>query len=128
MRYDLFQADKDEGKRHCRSFLLWPRQWRGFAWKSKLVWKNVKAQKSEIKKLPDKPGVYVFAIAPSVAEMEFYGVVAYIGETKGSDQSLRKRCAVYFTNSEYEKRPHIGEMMSLLERCPSIVLHRDNDI
>lgn len=113
MQWDLFKAQKSEGGRHCKSFVLWPDKWRNFNWSSPLVWKDIPANKSAVKQLPDVPGVYAFVIIPGIANFPLYGIIAYVGETKGATQSLKKRCAVYFRESEYNTRPHIGEMMEL---------------
>ena len=92
---------------------MWPEKWKSYKWKSRLVWNCLPAKKSRVKDLPDKTGVYAFVICPGIAEFPQSGTIAYIGETKGATQSLKKRCAVYFRKSEYAARPHIGEMIEL---------------
>lgn len=111
--FDLYHAQKEEGKSYRKSFILWPKQWQQFSWNKPLIWDSVPAKKSEIAKLPTTPGVYVFVITYDLGNIDFNGFIAYIGETKGSTQSLRSRCEKYFLKSEHNKRPHIGEMMHL---------------
>lgn len=109
--YDLFHAEKSSAQNFCRKVMLWPKQWKSFAWPATLTWHSIEANSAAAKSLPESPGVYVFVITPGIADMGIIGIVGYVGETEG--QSLRKRCSKYFHSSEYEVRPHIGEMMYL---------------
>lgn len=109
--FDLHHAEKKEGAIYLRSFLLWPKQWKQFKWEKKIRWKSIEAKKPLVKTLPDKHGVYLFVITPNVGETSFNGIVAYVGETTGTQQSLKIRCNKYFLKSEHNKRPHVGELM-----------------
>lgn len=113
MIYDLFKAQRDEGCRYCKGFILWPSKWNAYKWPKQLTWNSVPARKDYLKLLPEDTGVYAFVICPDIADFSAYGIIAYVGETKGATQTLKKRCAVYFRDSEYIDRPHIGEMMEL---------------
>lgn len=113
MIYDLYHAEKKEGSEFCKSFILWPKQWSQFSWRKTISWNSVPAKKENVKNLPDKPGVYAFVVSHTVGKFPSNGIIAYVGETKASAQSLKKRCAIYFRDSEYKKRPHIGELLHL---------------
>ncbi|MCP5559933.1 MAG: hypothetical protein H7A55_19460 [Verrucomicrobiaceae bacterium] len=110
-RFDLFHTEKNKALSYCRRVMLWPEQWKAFTYAKQLNWKAIKANSQSAKTLPESTGVYVFIIQPGIASLECAGIVSYVGETEG--QTLRKRCSSYFHQSEYDVRPHIGEMMHL---------------
>jgi hypothetical protein len=111
MAYDLYNAERTEGTKYCQRFLLWPKKWKEFQWPTRLQWNQIPAKKDAVKTLPDAPGVYLFVICPQSADVTGLGIIAYVGETSGANQTLKKRCAVYFRKSEYDVRPHIGDMI-----------------
>jgi hypothetical protein len=109
MAYDLV-AEADSGRRFLQAFILWPQQWRRCAALRGVTWRRIKYVPSEIRTLPNAPGIYAFVVSPSVAGAPDFNYLLYIG--KAERQTLRQRCSQYrYEPRKRKPRVHIVRML-----------------
>lgn len=109
MAYDL-ATDADSGRRFLQAFILWPQQWRRCAAFRGVRWRRIKYVPSQIRTLPNEPGIYAFVVSPSVGGTPDFNYLLYVG--KAERQTLRDRCGQYRYEPRRRKpRVHIVRML-----------------
>lgn len=118
-RYDLINTPSNLGlavdlmKSYIESFRLAAHHWDKHADSYPYAWEPVKFDKSNVEKIPDKPGLYCFVIKPGQASLSEVGYLMYIGEAgHESSNTLRKRFRSYFNEKDNIKRAYITHLLN----------------
>lgn len=91
-----------EMKLHEVRFRLVPSQMNAFENRAGLIWKRLRFIPSNLLKVPDERGVYVFVVAAPRKGLPSHGYVMYGGKAGDGDHTLKKRFKDYL---QYKKRP-----------------------
>jgi hypothetical protein len=93
----------DDAKSSVLHFVLWPKQWQTFALDlSGYKWHELRFDKSKMKRIPKRQGVYTFLIKPSIAKHPACSYLMYVGRT--TDQDLRIRFGQYIQEQEGHRK------------------------
>jgi hypothetical protein len=111
-----FIKEVDRGKTFKREFILNTDYWKQFNESEiRLNWEKIKFAKNNIKNIPNKPGIYSFAISndninlPSNSYIIYIGIVGYKVQ---STRTLRQRYKEYLLEQERLKRPNVTYMLN----------------
>lgn len=104
MAVDILDTSKvEEAKSMFARFFLWPDMWKTFDVDLTLhKWHEYQFEKSIIKKIPDRKGVYSFVIKPNIAKHPSCSYLMYVGQT--TDQTLRVRFGQYIEEQEHKRK------------------------
>lgn len=118
MAFDIDFEKRGQLKLHIRKFLLYPIYWTDINnhFNYKLNWKSIKFNKRNLRRLPDKKGIYCFVVIPNYPNFFKNIYLFYVGQTT---RTLKERFREYINDQagKGKPRPKIFEMLSLYKDC-----------
>lgn len=114
MAYNLDFAKKGEFKLHIRKFFLYPIFWQDSTKRLsfKVKWRQYKFTKGNLKRIPNRKGIYCFVVRPNFKNLFPTQYLFYVGQTK---RTLQIRYQEYLDDQSGKGKPRdkVFEMLNL---------------
>jgi hypothetical protein len=91
--------EQDDIKAHTHRFYLWPKLWLEYIPKYAISfnWQVYSLRLDQVRRIPEKPGIYTLIIQPGIALHPHCSYLAYVGKT---DRTLRERFKEYLNEKK----------------------------